>query len=93
MKIFRTLSTARLIALAAVVVAVAAGGAFAVAATGGSGSTPEPKPLAQAVHDALAGQEPAGIKADINDVFRSQILNGMMPTSLGNGPYKFRGRA
>ena len=30
-------------------------GAFAVAATGGSGSTPAPKPLAQAIHDALGG--------------------------------------
>ena len=65
MKIFRTLSTARLIALAAVVLVVAVGGSFAaVAATGGSGSTPAPKPLAQAIHDALAGQKPAGITAN-----------------------------
>jgi outer membrane lipoprotein-sorting protein len=84
-KIFRTLSTARLVALAAVVVVVAAGGAFAVAATGGSGSTPAPKPLAQAVHDALAGQKPAGISADIgftNKLFPSGALTGQAGSAL-----------
>jgi hypothetical protein len=84
-KIFRTLSTARLIALAAVVVVVAAGGAFAVAATGGSGSTPAPKPLAQAIHDALAGPKPAGITADIgftNKLFPSGALVGQAGSAL-----------
>jgi hypothetical protein len=84
-KIFRTLSTARLIALAAVVVALAAGGAFAVAATGGSGSTPAPKPLAQAIHDALAGQQPAGITANIgftNKLFPSGALTGQVGSAL-----------
>jgi outer membrane lipoprotein-sorting protein len=84
-KIFRTLSTARLIALAAVVVVVAAGGAFAVAATGGSGATPPPKPLAQAIHDALAGQEPAGITADIgftNKLFPSGAITGQAGSAL-----------
>jgi hypothetical protein len=79
-KIFRTLSTTRLIALVAVVVVVAAGGAFAVAATGGSGTTPAPKPLAQAIHDALAGQQPAGITADIgftNKLFPSGALTAV----------------
>ena len=85
MKIFRTLSTARLIALAAVVVVVAAGGAFAVAATGGSGATPAPKPLAQAIHDALASQKPAGITADIgfsNTLFPSGALTGQVGSAL-----------
>jgi outer membrane lipoprotein-sorting protein len=84
-KIFRTLSTARLIALAAVVVAVAAGGAFAVAATGGSGPTPAPKPLAQAIHDALAGQKPSGITADIgftNTLFPSGAITGQAGSAL-----------
>jgi outer membrane lipoprotein-sorting protein len=84
-KIFRTLSTARLIALAAVVVVVAAGGAFAVAATGGSGPTPAPKPLAQAVHDALAGQKPSGITADIgftNTLFPSGAITGQAGSAL-----------
>jgi hypothetical protein len=84
-KIFRTLSTARLIALVAVVVAVAAGGAFAVAATGGSGATPAPKPLAQAIHDALAGQKPSGITADIgftNTLFPSGAITGQAGSAL-----------
>jgi outer membrane lipoprotein-sorting protein len=85
LKIFRTLSTARLIALAAVVVVIAAGGAFAVAATGGSGPTPAPKPLAQAIHDALAGQKPAGITANIgftNKLFPSGAITGQAGSAL-----------
>jgi hypothetical protein len=85
LKIFRTLSTARLIALAAVVVVIAAGGAFAVAATGGSGATPAPKPLAQAIHDALAGQKPAGITANIgftNKLFPSGAITGQAGSAL-----------
>jgi hypothetical protein len=84
-KIFRTLSTTRLIALAVVIVVVAAGGAFAVAATGGSGATPAPKPLAQAIHDALAGQKPAGITANIgftNTLFPSGALVGQAGSAL-----------
>jgi hypothetical protein len=84
-KIFRTLSTARLIALVAVVVVVAAGGAFAVAATGGSGPTPPAKPLAQAIHDSLAGQQPAGITANIgftNKLFPSGALTGQAGSAL-----------
>jgi outer membrane lipoprotein-sorting protein len=84
-RIFRTLSTTRLIALAAVVVVVVAGGAFAVAATGGSGSTPAPKPLAQAIHDALAGEKPAGITANIgftNKLFPSGALTGQAGSAL-----------
>jgi outer membrane lipoprotein-sorting protein len=84
-KLFRTLSTTRLIALVVVVVVVAAGGAFAVAATGGSGPTPAPKPLAQAIHDALAGQKPAGITADIgftNTLFPSGAIAGQAGSAL-----------
>jgi outer membrane lipoprotein-sorting protein len=84
-KLFRTLSTARLIALAAVVVVVAAGGAFAVAATGGSGTTPAPKPVAQAIHDALAGPKPDGITARIgftNTLFPSGSIVGQAGSAL-----------
>jgi outer membrane lipoprotein-sorting protein len=85
-KLFRTLSTARLIALAALVVVVAAGGAFvAAAATGGSGSTPAPKPLPQAIHDALAGPKPEGITARIgftNKLFPSGALTGQAGSAL-----------
>ena len=64
MKLFRALSTTRLVALIAVFAALVAGiAALAVAATGGGGPTPPPKPLAHAIHDALAGPEPDGITA------------------------------
>ena len=103
MKLFRTLSTARLITLAAVVVVVAAGGALAVAATGGSGPTPAPKPLAQAIHDALAGPKPDGVTAHIgftNTLFPSGSLAGQAGSALissatgrlwanANGPSSF----
>ncbi|MFL5928980.1 MAG: LolA family protein [Gaiellaceae bacterium] len=85
MKLFRTVSTARLIAIAAVVVVVAAGGAFAVAATGGSGTTPAPKPLAQAIHDALAGAKPDGVTARIgftNTLFPSGSIVGQAGSAL-----------
>lgn len=85
MKLFRTLSTARLIALAALVAAVAVGGGFAVAATGGSGPTPPPKPLAQAIHDALAGAKPDGITARIgftNTLFPSGSIVGQAGSAL-----------
>ena len=85
MKLFRTLSTARLIAIAAVIVVVAAGGAFAVAATGGSGTTPAPKPLAQAIHDALAGPKPEGVTARIgftNTLFPSGSIVGQAGSAL-----------
>jgi outer membrane lipoprotein-sorting protein len=84
-KLFRTLSIGRLIALVAVVVGVAAGGALAVAATGGSGQTPAPKPLAQAIHDALAGQKPDGVTARIgftNTLFPSGSIVGQAGSAL-----------
>ena len=62
-----------------VILVVAAGGAFAVAATGGSGPTPAPKPLAQAIHDALAGQKPAGITANIG------FTNTLFPRARWSG--------
>lgn len=85
MKIFRTLSTRTLIALVVAVFAVAIGGAAAVSAIGGSGPTPQPKPLAQAIHDALAGQAPEGVKADIgftNTLFPSGALTGQAGSPL-----------
>ena len=85
MKIFRTLSTRTLIVLIVAVVAVAIGGTAAVSAIGGSGPTPPPKPLAQAVHDALSGQQPVGVKADIgftNKLFPSGALTGQAGSAL-----------
>lgn len=85
----RTLSTARLVALVVAVVALASGAAvLAVAATGSNGDTPPPKPLANALHDALAGPEPAGISADItftNNLFPSGALTGVTGSALMSG--------
>jgi outer membrane lipoprotein-sorting protein len=72
-----------------VVVALVAGSAaLAVAATGGSGPTPPAKPLANAIHDALAGTAPDGITADItftNKLFPSGALTGAAGSALLSG--------
>ncbi|HEX7582769.1 MAG TPA: hypothetical protein VF321_06745 [Gaiellaceae bacterium] len=89
MKLFRALSTARLVTLVAVFVALVAGSAaLAVAASGGGGPTPPAKPLAAAIHDALAGQKPDGITADItftNKLFPSGSLTGAAGSALLSG--------
>ena len=85
MKIFRTLSTRTLIVVAVLVVAAVIGGVAAVSAIGGSGPTPPSKPLAQAIHDALAGQKPDGLTADIgftNTLFPSGSLTGQAGSAL-----------
>ena len=89
MKLFRTLPTSRLVALIAAVAIVLVGGtAIAVAASGGGGSTPAPKPLAQALHDGLSANEPAGITARItftNNLFPSGALVGAAGSALMSG--------
>jgi outer membrane lipoprotein-sorting protein len=88
-KFIRTLSTTRLIALIVTVAAIASGSAaLAVAASGGGGPTPPPKPLASAIHDALAGGAPDGITADItftNKLFPSGALTGAAGSALLSG--------
>lgn len=89
MRLLRTLSTRRLIALVVAVLAVAVGGtAIAVAAGGGSGSRPPLKPLAQAIHDALAAPDTAGITAKVqftNKLFPSGSLIGGNVSALMSG--------
>jgi outer membrane lipoprotein-sorting protein len=89
LKLLRTLSTSRLLMLIAAVVVLAAGGAaIAVAASGGSGPTPPPKPLAQAVHDSLAGTSPDGVTARIkftNKLFPSGAITGQVGSALMSG--------
>jgi len=89
MRLLRTLPTTRLVALSVTVVALfAAVAALAVAASGSGGSTPPPKPLADAVHDALAGPTVDGVTA------RVTFTNGMFPSGalLGNaGPVLMSG--
>jgi outer membrane lipoprotein-sorting protein len=61
----RRISTLRLLALAAALAALAAAtAAIAIAATGG-GPTPPPKPLANAVHDALTAPKIEGVSARV----------------------------
>jgi outer membrane lipoprotein-sorting protein len=65
MKLIRTASTRRLLAvLAGLIVAIAAGTAIAVAAQG-PGPTPKPASLADALHHGLSAKAPTGITADI----------------------------
>ena len=88
MKLFRTLPLNRLIALIVVVAAAVTAGAIAVSARGGSGATPPPKPLANAVHDALTAGEPAGVTARItftNKLFPSGALTGQAGSALMSG--------
>jgi len=89
LKLLRTLSTSRLVLLiAAVIVVAVAGAAIAVAASGGSGSTPPPKPLAEALHDSLAGPAPEGVTARIkftNKLFPSGAITGQVGSALMSG--------
>jgi len=88
-KLFRALSTKRLVALTALFAALVAGtAALAVAASGGGGPTPPAKSLANAIHDALAGAKPDGITADItftNTLFPSGALTGAAGSALLSG--------
>ena len=72
-KFLRTASTGRLLAvIGGVIVAIAAGTTIAIAAQG-NGPVPPPKPLANAVHDALAAPQVQGISADIS--FTNKLIN------------------
>jgi outer membrane lipoprotein-sorting protein len=80
MQFLRRISTRRLLLLSATVLAAAAGGtAIALAATSG-GPTPPPKPLAEAVHDAVTAPTVAGITARIH--FTNHLIS---QSSLGEG--------
>jgi hypothetical protein len=88
MRFLRTASTHRLLALiAGLIVAIAAGTAIAVAATG-NGPVPRAKPLARAVHDALAAAPVKGITADVsftNNLISSDNLPGESADPLLQG--------
>ena len=86
MRFLRTASTRRLLAvLAGLVVAIAAGTAIAVAASG-PGPVPRHKPLAAAVHAALAAPAVQGISANItfsNHLIDASSLQGSDPILTG----------
>jgi len=73
-RILRTLPTTRLLALLGAAVAVLVAGAAIALGAGGGGSPPPAKPLAQAVHDALAAPAPAGVTA------RVRFTDNLLPT-------------
>jgi outer membrane lipoprotein-sorting protein len=86
MKLLRKISTRRLLALiVGLVAAVAAGTTIAIAAVG-SGPVPPAKPLARAIHDALAAPSVQGISARIsftNHLIDSTDIQGLDPLLTG----------
>jgi outer membrane lipoprotein-sorting protein len=86
MKFLRTVSTRRLLALiAGVTLAIGGGTAIAVAASSG-GPVPKPKPLADAIHSALAAPAVDGITAQIkftNHLIDSTNIVGVDPILTG----------
>jgi len=87
--IFRRLSTARLFLLLGTLAAAGiAAGVIAVAATSGTSAAPPAEPLAQAVHDALTAQAPAGVTARVsftNNLLPSGSLLGNLTSALLSG--------
>jgi outer membrane lipoprotein-sorting protein len=82
MNLLRRLPLSRLLLLCAVMVAVGAS-ATAIAFALGSGPTPPAKPLAQAVHDALAAPPVQGVSANVT--LTDHLLEGAALTSAGGG--------
>ena len=88
MKLLRTLSTRSLALLIVAIVALAAGGTVIALAADGGGPTPPPKPLDQALHDALAAPRPDGVTARIaftNKLIPSGALLGNAGSALLSG--------
>ena len=81
MNFLRRLTTTRLLALCAAAVLVIAGGvAIASAALGGGASKPPKRPLAVAVHDAIAAPQVSGISARVT--FTNHLVDSSsLPTS------------
>ncbi|MGI8902683.1 MAG: LolA family protein [Solirubrobacteraceae bacterium] len=87
MKFLRTVSTRRLLALLTGLVLCVGGGTAIAAAASGSGPVPPAKPLANAVHDALAAPQVAGITARIsftNHLIDASNIQGSDPLLTGS---------
>jgi outer membrane lipoprotein-sorting protein len=86
MALLRRISTLRLVALTAVLIVTAAGTtAIALAATAG-GPTPSPKPLANAVHDALTAPKIPGVTARVqftDHLLGESVIEGSDPLLSG----------
>jgi outer membrane lipoprotein-sorting protein len=87
MSYLRHISTRRLLALVVgCALAIGVGAAAIALAAGGRGTTPPPKPLADAIHDALAAPRPAGVSARIdftNHLVDAASLQGADPLLTG----------
>jgi outer membrane lipoprotein-sorting protein len=88
-RLLRKLPTPRLLILIGAVVALVTGGAvIAVAASAGKSAKPAPKPLADAIHDALTAPQPAGVTARVtftNNLLPSGALFGNVGSALLSG--------
>jgi len=86
MNFLRTLPTRRLATLLAGIVAAGGGGTAIALAAGGGGPVPPPKPLASAIHDALAAPAVPGITARVqftNHLIDAASLQGSDPLLQG----------
>jgi outer membrane lipoprotein-sorting protein len=82
----RRISTRRLLAICALALVLVIGGTTVALATSGGGPKPEPKSLANAVHDALAAPTVPGISADVhftNNLVDASSLQGKDPILAG----------
>jgi outer membrane lipoprotein-sorting protein len=84
----RRLPLTRLLLLCGAVVVVGASGA-AIASAVDSGPLPEPKPLAQAVHDALAAAPVEGVTAEIQ--YTNHLLEGASLAGSGGSAGQLAG--
>lgn len=83
MNVLRRLPLSRLLLLIALVVGVGVG-ATAIASAVGSGPLPPEKPLAQAIHDSLAGPKVQGMSANVT--FTNRLLEGVnLAANSGSG--------
>lgn len=85
-KFLRTTSTRRLLGLIAALVVIIGGGAAIAVAAAGPGPVPPPRPLADAIHAALAAPAPEGISARIsftNNLIGSSDIQGSDPLLTG----------
>jgi hypothetical protein len=87
-KLFRTLSTRRLVLLIGGFAVLVMAAAIGVSASGSGGTPPAPKPLADALHDAATASPPEGVTAQVqftNNLFPSGALAGNVGSALMSG--------
>src|SRR5436190_6809808 len=86
MRFLRRISLRQLLALCAAVVALVVGGTVIAIAASNGGPKPPPRPLAVAVHDALAAKPVPGVSARIqftNNLVDSSSVQGSDPILTG----------